>query len=202
MLNVSKAEMIDLYQALGFKTADGWSIKKLATKATRLPDVVAQMGEIELSDGLDELLTSILAAITKKEPEEIVVTDDGGKGTPKAKKKTEAAISKTEQTDNPKATLAKEDTTTSVSKTKRTRMSRPTRAHVVAACIKSRTSDSSTVEVSLEAITVTSDQMYANSGGKSNLKATDYAARIALSALEVFDIVKFDGHTITILKKR
>lgn len=72
-MKLSKSDAVALMEALDYKTAARWSVKKLADKITGLPDILDEETEVE-DKKLAKLLKKVLKAVENED--EIVVLED------------------------------------------------------------------------------------------------------------------------------
>lgn len=72
-MKISRSDAVALMEALDYKTAARWSLKKLADKITGLPDILDEETEIE-DKKLSKLLKEVLNAV--ENDDEIVVLED------------------------------------------------------------------------------------------------------------------------------
>lgn len=115
-LKVSRAKVVELFQALDFKTADKWNDKRLVEKMQGLPTMVDDDTDAE-DEELNKLLKDLLKAMEKDTGIELTADDDGAeeeeaeeeKPAKKPAKKAPAKAAKEEEEEDEEEAESNED---------------------------------------------------------------------------------------------
>jgi hypothetical protein len=157
-VQVKKSAAVALFAALGIETASKWAATRMATKLSKVRDLLDEDTKIE-DPAVEETLTTVLEALENEAG--ITVVDDNskaGKGAAKPAKEKKAPA-KEKPPKEPKAPTQ-------------------SRSYFCGAVIKKHGATKFSKELAEEA-----DKLYNEKTGRSNIRETTYSMRWALQAI-------------------
>jgi len=185
VMKVERQQVVDVFKAIGFNTADTWSDDRLKTKLLKLPELTSEVDLGSFEGELASLVEKMVKAI-EADPKTTFVFEGEDKSEGKNKKKKDKLTKKTEDKDGKKKDKSP---LTAPKPAKKVRgMSRIEAVVVVLKAIEK--------SLSIEKAAEKSNALYMQRGGKDNIKESLFHVKNVSNVMGCLDMVECDGENI------